>query len=796
MNNTVRIWRAFAATALMLVALFASTLISLAQEPGLGSSPATIATKLQITIKPLAERLLEAEGKLRNNELNDQELTALRAELDAISNDVLESVTRYQPEVSDVTAAFDRLPPPPAEGAPPEPEDIAAERKRLSDLRASTTLAMREAEALTVRSATLVAAVLERRRAQFVSSLLKRRDLDSRLFHETWERGPAESVAVWDTFAVWVRTTIQYKFLSLLAAFAATAVSGFVLYWVLRPLRRWIRRLEAAETITPLQRITQAFFSTVLPGFAFVVLALALHIFLGYFGLYRLRIDRMVLGLLVTVSGWVFVWLLLRAILSPGNQEKRLITMTDTAARRLFVLGLAMAVIYGLDYYTSQLITIFSLSVELTIVKTMLATLLIAGVLVAAVMTRLNLPKESRLRSGYRGWNPVMYWLVWISVIAIVMAAISGYVSLGRFMAAQIIISGSILATMYIGLLTSRAIAAAGALRSMNIGNRLYDGGMSDLRLDQLGLIASIIINGIILLIGVPILLLQWGFKGDDIGSWAASALTGFSVGGVQISFGRILLAFIVFFALIFATRVIQRWFEGKVLARTHLDSGVKDSMRAGVGYLGFFIAALVGISWAGFNLSNIALIAGALSVGIGFGLQNIVNNFVSGIIMLIERPIKVGDIIAVAGSEGFVRKINVRATELETFDRQSVIIPNSEVINTSVGNWMHTDSVRRILINVGVAYGSDTEKVRELLLECLEGDDRVATHPGPFVHFSDFGASSLDFQLRFFVRDIMTTPVVETDIRFAIDKKFRENGIEIPFPQRDIHIKSGNSSP
>ena len=163
---------------------------------------------------------------------------------------------------------------------------------------------------------------------------------------------------------------------------------------------------------------------------------------------------------------------------------------------------------------------------------------------------------------------------------------------------------------------------------------------------------------------------------------------------------------------------------------------------------------------------------------------------------MLVERPIKLGDIISVGPVEGFVRKINVRATELETFDRQTVIIPNSEVINTSVGNWMHQDYNRRVVINIGVAYGSDVEKVRDILMEVANNVEGIQPNPGPYVYFQNFGASSLDFQLRVIINDILETPDIENALRFGIARAFKENDIEIPFPQQDVHIRSTPVAP
>ena len=181
---------------------------------------------------------------------------------------------------------------------------------------------------------------------------------------------------------------------------------------------------------------------------------------------------------------------------------------------------------------------------------------------------------------------------------------------------------------------------------------------------------------------------------------------------------------------------------------------------------------------------------AGALSIGVGFGLQSIVNNFVSGLILLIERPIKVGDRVVVGGKEGHIRRINVRATEIETFDRATVIVPNSEIVSTSVTNWTHRDRHGRAEVQVGVAYGSDPEKVRDVLLACAKAHPCVAILPEPIVAFKDFASSSLDFILLGFVDDVENKARVESELRYAIVRAFAENGIEIPFPQREVRLK------
>ena len=249
----------------------------------------------------------------------------------------------------------------------------------------------------------------------------------------------------------------------------------------------------------------------------------------------------------------------------------------------------------------------------------------------------------------------------------------------------------------------------------------------------------------------------------------------------------------VIFTIGLIITRLAQRWLGSSILPRSGFDSGVRDSITTGVGYFGFALAALVAVTSAGVDLSNLAIVAGALSIGIGFGLQNVVGNFVSGLILLVERPIKVGDWIEAGGTSGFVKKISVRATEIETFQKQSVILPNSELINSPVGNWTHKYRGGRIDIPVGVAYGSDISKVRAVLHEIAAEHDLILKNPEPFVYFKAFGDSSLDFELRFHISDITKLPVVSTDVRFAIVEALRANGIEIPFPQRHLHVRSGS---
>jgi small-conductance mechanosensitive channel len=292
-------------------------------------------------------------------------------------------------------------------------------------------------------------------------------------------------------------------------------------------------------------------------------------------------------------------------------------------------------------------------------------------------------------------------------------------------------------------------------------------------------------------LLGLAVYLLAptWGVPQEDLARWGASLLAGFTIGGVNVSLTDIALAALVLVVALTATRALRRTLAERLLPRTRLDLSVQHSISVGAGYLGVVLAVLLAVAVVGIDLSSIALVAGALSVGIGFGLQAIVNNFVSGLILLIERPVKVGDWVVVGDHQGYVRRIHVRSTELETFERSTVILPNSELLSSAVVNWTHKDKVGRVDVRIGVDYGIDVEKVREVLLACARAHPEVLSWPRPQVFFLDFGDSALIFELRAFLRDVEKRLRVGSELRFAIDKAFREAGIEFPYPQHDIHL-------
>jgi small-conductance mechanosensitive channel len=286
-----------------------------------------------------------------------------------------------------------------------------------------------------------------------------------------------------------------------------------------------------------------------------------------------------------------------------------------------------------------------------------------------------------------------------------------------------------------------------------------------------------------------------WGVYSSQGEAMKGVLSLGVTIGSWRLTVGVVFIATLLLYGSILASRAVQSLLTEEIFPRHRLERGAQISMARLVHYgfvlVGFFIA----LRALGFDLRNVTIIGGALGVGIGFGLQQVVNNFVCGIILLFERPISVGDYIELGGQWAEIKKIGLRSTIVQNFDRADLVIPNSDLITNQVINWTRSDRMARIKIPVGVAYGSDVPLVMKILQECAAANEALAKSPEPRVIFMGFGESSLDFELRAHLLDIDTWFITRTEVVQEIERKFRESEIQIPFPQRDLHLRSVDES-
>ncbi len=264
-------------------------------------------------------------------------------------------------------------------------------------------------------------------------------------------------------------------------------------------------------------------------------------------------------------------------------------------------------------------------------------------------------------------------------------------------------------------------------------------------------------------------------------------------LGGNTVTLAGIVELIVLVAAVLVAERIVRRQLITRVLRRTRLDLPLQYAIGRIAGYLFIALGLYIALQLVGINLTSLAFVAGAVGVGIGFGLQNIVNNFVSGIIILAERPIAIGDRVEVSGVAGRVARMSLRSTTVITNDNISIIVPNADFISQPVTNWSHGDPRVQLRLPLGVAYGTDLDQLQRALLEVARENPHVMKDPAPSVYFIEFGDSSLNFELGVWTQDMTHSPRrFRSDLYFAIEKKLRENKIEIPFPQRDLHLRTG----
>lgn len=408
--------------------------------------------------------------------------------------------------------------------------------------------------------------------------------------------------------------------------------------------------------------------------------------------------------------------------------------------------------------------------------------------LAGSVMCALWALEERRLRAG----GPLSSGLRWIAALVMAVALfaqVGGFANLSdRLVLASIW-------TVFLGvsvvvLLRVSDLAMGAAIHHAMAAKREVVRRLGSELGKRLNPLARIVIWGVAILALFPL----WGIFPSSGEAWGRLMALGLAVGGLSISVGVVLTALLALYISILLSWILRTTLEAEVFPRRSMGRGAADAATKLLHYGLLLIGFLISVSILGIDLRSLLVVGGALGIGIGFGLQEVVNNFICGLILLFERPVKVGDMVVVDNESGRVKEIGLRSTIIETFDRSELIVPNSHFITRNVTNWTLTSPMARLKIPIGVAYNSDVNLVLQLLRESAEANPRIVRDPAPLPLFVRFGDNALEFELQVWVSDVKDMLLARSEIGQEIDRRFRKAGISIPFPQRDVHLRSLDS--
>jgi potassium efflux system protein len=692
------------------------------------------------------------------------------------------------PKVAAATTQVEQLKP----TATDAPESDAAKQTREQAQQELSDLAGFQKQALAVSShgSYALTQISERRRTRFTAQLLERNSslIDPGLWGDAASDVPAIAGRTGSVIGEWASVvgkradrSVVAIFVVLLAVIIAVLVPGrrFLLSKLRRPSIDYQPNMRA--------KVVSAAAIVAVNTFLPLVVLTGGHTILKAVDLMPYRVSLLWLGATAAIVFFSLAFGVGRALLAPTRSAWRLIPLDDAVATRAFRLAVAIAGLQALVIVHQSVAKVTLASLPFVIALDGVMSIVIAGLVIAMVrvLTRRPDPSEEDADendSETYGLGRLALMAAGLAAGGSIFASLMGYVALGRFITTQIVWISAVIALLYLLMKLTDELTAASFNRDGVVGSRLISSvGFAPRSVTQVGVLA----NGAahLVLIGLAFLAIvaQWGVDSSGLFGTIRQLFLGFKIGSLTISLSTLLTGVAVFLIGLIITRSIQNWLDTRFLPTTRLDSGLRNSIRTSFGYVGMIIAATLAFGYAGLDLSNIAIVAGALSVGIGLGLQAIVNNFVSGLILLAERPIRAGDWITVGAEEGTVKRINVRATEIETFDRATVIVPNSSLITGVVKNMVLRDRSGRIAVPVTVTKLADAEQVKALLIECAKAHSLVLRYPEPVVLFLNFGAASLDFELRCYLADISGGSTVKSDLRFAILSRLKEADIALP---------------
>lgn len=757
-------------------------------SPVLSAAGPTVVTQQLDTIRNSLETIdkeLETDGR------QDTDLLRLRHLVDGFRNDILIIIGDLTPRADALNAQLEQLGAKPEDGAPAESDSIAKERAEKSAALADLNAGIKLAEALLVHAGQISTRISDSRRAAFAGSLFAR---SSSLFNPLIWRSAGEALpndlqTLQTIFGGWV-SEVHQRFGAWVGLYLAIAVLvGLLLHWLrLRMLPRVTWRDGARADPGQIEKVVKAL--GIILGRALPVAGvnLVLYMALDNENLLGGRLAPVIRLFLFGIVFLVFMRALSDALFAPDLAAWRLFDMGDDEARHMSRVTTVATTVILMATLNQSTVAAIGASLPLVVLTDGLWALVVAALLAWAV-SGLKRPEQSAEGFGPYvtpggDYRRIVTAICWLAVLAIVLAVTVGYIAFASFIVGQIVWALAVTGIYFLLRVLTDELVEKLPARNSRISHFLQMTiGLHSRAVEQFSVVTAGVIKLVLLAMAIVLIIAPWGVETDDLYAPLQLLWVGFSIGQILISPVDIMNAGLTFAAILFVAHALQRWLENKYLPTTGLDAGIRNSIRTGVGYVGFFIAVALASTQLGLSLSRISLVASALSIGVGFGLQSVVNNFVSGLILLWERPIRVGDWVVVGSEQGYVRRINVRATEIETFDRSSVIIPNSNLVSGVVKNRLHKGKMGRITISIGVAYNGDPNKVRELMVECAKEHPSVLEHPEPSAYLMEFTDSRMRFDMLCFIGNIQESMSITSQLNITVFERLLSRGYAPPRP-------------
>ncbi len=777
-------------------------------SPRQPTPPSETDKQVGAAIDAIANPLAEIQNGVDSATRDEKRLGILAGETAPLVTKLQAIVERLTARTAAMKARVDQLGPKPDANAAPESADTAKQRDTFDAAYTGSDDLLKRAKALQIQARQLQTFIGMRQRELFARSLFQRSE--SILVPQLWlavaAGTPAHLAEIKGLFDDWIAAFNRSLSGGELIAFW---IAVFVVLALYLPFTILLRRVLKRETVGAAagtadapassasassvpgstapgtwQKILAACWTTLSVSVPMIAIMYGVVYVFSFAAVSNESVMPIFAAIQLGIIRIALAAGLSRGLLQPSHSRLRLIDLDDATCEKLVRIAVGVAVIVSATKFIEAMNFAIVAHVQYSIAARGIGALLVALALAVALFDLGDLPEASNPASDKtpppqrREWYGLVRGVAFALILVIAAAVLIGFSPLASFLVDQIVLVSATGAVLFLLVRFIDKACELGFKPTAFVGRTLiYTVG---LRRDTLGQV-SILLSGLarlgLMVVAGIIVVSPWGMQSTDIAGNVDAIFFGFKVGGLTISLEGIVVALFIFLLVLGATRGVQNWLEHRYLPETRLDSGLRNSIKTSLGYAGFMLALGLSAANLGVDFQKLAIVAGALSVGIGFGLQSIVNNFVSGLILLWERAVRVGDWIVVGTDQGYVRRINVRSTEIETFDRASVIVPNSNLVSGIVKNLMRTDNVGRLTIEISAHITADPDKVRENLIAIARDNENVLSLPSPQVRFMNLTATQMTFNLFCFVAEVDSSMRTKSDLYFEICKQFRVNG-------------------